>query len=97
MGKLSDQRHRPVTIFKRYKPPLSTRGPRNLQAFSRQDWGQRNSEQNTNIRTIRFKKESLGSNTIRTSPNTSAEREIPPSAGTRSKLGGLSPRCWSSN
>ena len=60
-------------------------------------FGHRNSEQNTNSRTIRFKNESLGSNTIRMSPNTSAEREIPPSAGMRSKLGGLSLRCWSSN
>ena len=48
-------------------------------------------------RTIRFKNESLGSNTIRMSPNTSARREIPPSAGMRSKLGGLSLRFWSSN
>jgi len=33
---------------------------RNLPAFSRRDWGHRNSEQNTNVRTIRSKKGDFG-------------------------------------
>ena len=80
-------------LFKQYKPPSSMHEQRKQLAYSppafRPPHRDRESERNTNVRTIESKKGILDSKIIGKSRNTWAEQERPLAGGMRSKPAGI--------